>query len=485
MSRSEYAALLAEMRVRHPWLEGEGHLLEPAPGYLGVLEQMFEQWEMLLPPAALNFSLLSVTSHNREALAVQFRSVVDLPESDICALQDTIRVARTKISEVCPICGAPVVSAREHCARHKKSKGLFTEDLRRFVRTHEKNGHPRASKKTAPSASEENPDPLAAYAHCPKIDFLDVVKLDHFAHTRIFREDKERAKRIAIQIDKAGGATRAWGVLPEKWEALLEAFKLDFPNFGELWNYLENHFFLSAMGDRRVYFPPVLLLGDPGIGKTAAARALTTEMALPFLLLDMSSAESGAALSGSEAFWSNTEHGRLFALLAGSPLANPVVMLDELDKSAGDPRFKPTASLYTLLEETSARTFTDLSIRDFAIDASHVNWITTANSADTIPDPLLSRMKVFHIPAPKPEEMPTIIQNIYRSLCKSNAWGNIFVEALDQAVVGQLVQKPPRTIRQIMQETFGAAARAKRGEIRVEDLPDLDGRDGSRHIGFM
>ncbi|GGP22948.1 hypothetical protein GCM10010970_29480 [Silvimonas iriomotensis] len=162
----------------------------------------------------------------------------------------------------------------------------------------------------------------------------------------------------------------------------------------------------------------------------------------------------------------------VFELLAYQPLANPVIVLDELDKTDQQRQYDPLAALYTLLEPRSARDFIDLSIRDFAIDASHVNWIATANSIESIPAPLLSRMTVLHVQAPTPEQVAHIARQMYGRMRAESPWGAGFTPRLDDRVVDKLKNLPPRTLGLALKRALGRAAREEREHIRVGDVPD-------------
>jgi len=141
------------------------------------------------------------------------------------------------------------------------------------------------------------------------------------------------------------------------------------------------------------------------------------------------------------------------------------------------------AALYPLLEPRSARSFTDLSIRDFTIDASHVNWIATANSVDGIQNPLLSRLTVLHVQAPTPDQVARIAQNIYGRMRVEASWGSAFVPSLDGAVLAKLKHLPPRNLGLALRRALGHAARDLRDHIKPPDL-QLISDGGKRGIGF-
>ena len=159
------------------------------------------------------------------------------------------------------------------------------------------------------------------------------------------------------------------------------------------------------------------------------------------------------------------------------------MVLDELDKTEQVRQYDPLAALYTLLERRSARSFTDLSIRDFAIDASHINWIATANSVNGIPSPLLSRLTVLHVHAPTPDQVARIAQNIYGRMRAEATWGSAFVPRLDEAVLAKLKHLPPRSLGLALRRALGRAARQERNHIEASDI-QVSGELPPRSIGF-
>jgi ATP-dependent Lon protease len=331
-----------------------------------------------------------------------------------------------------------------------------------------------------PGIFEDLPDPFALDAdgseedtqpRPPQIQFLDASRLAVFEKNRNEKDKASQAKSMLAQIEAAGGDKRCLGLLPTAWSSSLEACRARFPNFAVLVDFLGDHCALSARGDGRVFWPPILLTGAPGVGKTAVARWLADHLGLPFRVFDMATAQSGSALAGSDVFWSNSQPGHLFDLLTGERWANPVIVLDELDKVSSDLRFNPIAPLYTLLERESARVFKDLSVPEFAIDASHVNWICTANDESQIPAPVLSRMTVLHIDPPTSGQMRGIAQTVYEGLLKEASWGWSFDERLDDAVLDALVGYSPRALKRTLLQALGAAARAGRAGIVAEDVP--------------
>ncbi len=320
----------------------------------------------------------------------------------------------------------------------------------------------------------------------PHLVLFDVERFKAF-ETLAQSGDRQRrsiGETVTAKIKSAGGPFRNLGLLPSDWMDVLREFESTFPNFKSLADVLTRHFAVSALGDGRIYWSPILLVGPPGIGKTACVRWLAERFGLPHKVIDLASAQTGSQLSGSEAYWANAEPGDLFRLLAYEHAANPVVIIDEMDKSATAARYDPMKPLYSLLERGSARHFTDLCIRDFSIDASNVNWIATANDTHSIPQPILSRMTVIEIAAPSLDQMKIIVASIYRDMLDRETWGCRFRRGIDPGVVTRLSGMMPREVDKAIRLAIGSAASAGRTYLVPEDVAE-DARRSGFGFGFV
>lgn len=244
----------------------------------------------------------------------------------------------------------------------------------------------------------------------------------------------------------------------------------NFPNFSELTTFIEDQSSLSAMGDKTFFLPPILLLGDPGIGKTEYIYQLSQALKTSFLKIDMGSAQSGSSLSGSDIYWGNSRHGQFFELLAFGDTANPIVFLDEIDKVDATGRHSPVGALYSLLEKTSAKKFADLALPGVNLDASSVIWVAAANDLRSIDPAILSRFRVFNVPVPNREQMPTIVQSVYTRMLANERWGPYFEKSLSLDVIRCFDGISPRGVRQVLEAAVALAARSRRTEIIPSDI---------------
>ena len=265
--------------------------------------------------------------------------------------------------------------------------------------------------------------------------------------------------------------------LPENlkvFDDLLEKF----PNFEAVINVYKRSSYLAKMGDGSLRAPPLLLLGEPGIGKTQFTKELAKLLGTEFLELHMETEQNGASLSGSNAFWSNTKPGDIFNLLTKGKYANPMVLVDEVDKVM-NVNFNPLAGLYRLLEVETAKTFEDESLRGITLNASGINWLLTANDINQIPEPLLSRVSVFEIKKPTFEQLVIIAKNIYSDFRKEASWGKSFSEILNDDAAEQLAHHEPRKIKSLMEQCFANAAMDKSKSVKAKHIPGAEKTKGS------
>ncbi|GKT20317.1 AAA family ATPase [Acidovorax sp. SUPP3334] len=254
------------------------------------------------------------------------------------------------------------------------------------------------------------------------------------------------------------------------------------PNFTDVLDDVKRHVALAQDSRDGLEVTPMLLLGPPGIGKTHFARHLAELLGTGMNLVPMSSMTAGWLLSGSSSQWKGARPGKVFEALVEGEYANPVIVVDEIDKAASDAQYDPLGALYGLLEHDTAQSFTD-EFAEVAIDASQVIWITTANDERGIPDPILNRMNVFEVQAPTPEQARAIARILYQGIRNGHDWGRMLDPEPQSDVLDQLAQMPPREMRRALMTGFGNARLQRRGTVEASDLPR--GGAGKSRIGFL
>ena len=226
---------------------------------------------------------------------------------------------------------------------------------------------------------------------------------------------------------------------------------------------------LAAMATATpIRLPPTLLLGPPGVGKSWYMARLAKALGVPFRSHPMNLSTTADGLSGSHPVWRSSAPGLVARTLMQEEVANPLVLIDEVDKPPlthrdGDP-YRP---LYTLLEPECARAFIDEHMQ-MPFDASAVMWVMSANDLGPLPGPILDRLTVIEVPEMSRDDRMTVVASVYAD-ANARYYGFFDIDLADH-VLERLASGNPRRARFAVENAMVRAAADGRQALTLADV---------------
>ncbi|HEU0140007.1 MAG TPA: endopeptidase La [Bryobacteraceae bacterium] len=330
---------------------------------------------------------------------------------------------------------------------------------------------------------------------------IDLLR-ERFEKTELPEDIRKEVERELSRLERLPGASPEYHVsrtyidliLEMPWKASTEDH-LDIARAREILD--EDHFNLKEVKERILEHLGVLKLnpgakapilcfvGPPGTGKTSLGQSVARALGRKFERMSLGGMHDESELRGHRRTYIGAMPGRLIQAVRRAGSNNPVILLDEVDKLGRDFRGDPAAALLEILDPEQNKNFRD-NYLDLPFDLSKVFFITTANTLDTIPRPLLDRMEILRLSGYSEEEKIEIARRylIPRQLKEAGlteAQLNFTDEGLRAIISGYTREAGLRRLEQaIGRVARKAALRVAEGNeaaltVRPEDLYDMLG----------
>ena len=212
---------------------------------------------------------------------------------------------------------------------------------------------------------------------------------------------------------------------------------------------------------------PMLLVGPPGAGKTHFARRVGALSGCGDAVLSFAGVNSNAELAGNPRGFRHQQPCFPAMVMERTGTANPVVIVDEVEKACVGDMGDPVATLLGMLERSTAARFFDGCLAA-DIDLGEVNWILTANRIDQLPGPLLSRVDVIEVAGPGPDDASALLTTLWRDVAREAGLRPADLPPLDATVEDALLRlfRNTRSVRRLRRAIEALVAVSARHALR-------------------
>lgn len=246
----------------------------------------------------------------------------------------------------------------------------------------------------------------------------------------------------------------------------------------------------------------ICLVGPPGTGKTSIARSVARALEKKYVRISLGGVHDEAEIRGHRRTYIGAMPGRIVAALRQAGVSNPLMLLDEVDKVSSDYKGDVSSALLEVLDGEQNCRFSDHYV-EIPVDLSHVLFIATANSLDTVPRPLLDRMEVIEVPGyTENEKFHIAHDHLVRKQLEKNGLDAERVSFTDEALrkvihsytreagVRTLERTIGSLIRKAAREILGGSESVKIDEEKVaeylgKELVRFDAASRDNQIGIV
>jgi ATP-dependent Lon protease len=219
----------------------------------------------------------------------------------------------------------------------------------------------------------------------------------------------------------------------------LDGLRLEQPNLREAIDRIEARLHAQFIGRDGAQLPPLLLVGPPGTGKTRLVKRVARALCLHTQEIPLAGAFDATVVSGLGGAWKNARPGMVIQTLADSPIANPLLIFDEVDKAGANSEWgNPLDRMLLLTEPETAREFQD-DFLEIPVNTSYCSIIATANNADRLSAPLLSRFETVEVPPLNKEGRLRMIITAFNELRLESGYGRFLASRPDPDLARVLV----------------------------------------------
>jgi ATP-dependent Lon protease len=263
-------------------------------------------------------------------------------------------------------------------------------------------------------------------AHDDQREPLETLKYNNSCFTKIVfhsvplsKKDEDDVRQYA-EVEKV--ALQLLGIPQDQ---IFNTLEQEFPWLLESVRFLRQSCEMCRRGNGILRLPPLLMLGPAGIGKTSLLRRFCELGDIPYIIISAGGTGDSMILKGTNRAWSSSQPGAPVRLIRQTMVANPLIIIDEIDKAGtGSQNGNFTDSLIQLLERSSAEMWQDEYLLGRA-DLSGVNYVLTANRVEQLSGPLLSRVRSIQHDTMKPSDILKALPQAIENTAALYGWSHI------------------------------------------------------------